>query len=84
MLEEHSGSREVRLRPEFAGTYPELTPGKWIPAAEWAAAIVSRAQEARTLSLHRRTFDSRHFDFRGGPAPRKVGRRHLRTRMEDR
>ena len=80
-MEEHSGPPEVRLRPEFAGIYSGLIPGKWIPAAEWAATIVARAQDARTL--YRRTFDSRHFHFRGGPAARAIGQWHLRTRAED-
>jgi hypothetical protein len=82
-MEEHSGSREVRLRPEFAGIYPGLIPAKWIPAAEWAAPIVARRRDARVLNLYRRTHDSRHFDFRGGPAGRAIGQRRFRTRAED-
>jgi hypothetical protein len=46
------------------------------------AAIIRRTEEARILSVDR-TFDSRHFDFRGGLYPRRVGQRHLRTRVED-
>ncbi|MBA2459123.1 MAG: hypothetical protein H0V43_09260 [Gemmatimonadales bacterium] len=76
--------REVRLRAEHAALYPELPVGEWLPAAQWANAIVVRAQEARQLSIHRRTFDPHHFEFRGGPPPRPVGDRHLRTRAEDR
>jgi hypothetical protein len=82
-MEEHSGPRELRLRPEFAGSYPGLVPGRWIPAAEWAAAIVARAQGARALDPYRRTYDSRHFDFGCGPAARTVGQRRFRTRAED-
>jgi hypothetical protein len=82
-MEEHSGPREIRLRPEFAGIYPGLIPGKWLPAAEWAATIVARAQDARALNLYRRTYDSRHFDFRGGPAARAIGQRRFRARAED-
>lgn len=78
------GTREVRLRNEFAQIYPGLPAGEWIPATSWAAAIVARAQQARFLSLHRRTFDPRHFDFRGGTPPRPTGERHFRTRAEDR
>lgn len=76
--------REVRLRPEFAEIYPALPPGEWVAAAAWAAAIVDRAREARLLSIHRRTFDPDHFDFRGGAPPRDAASRHLRTRAEDR
>ena len=76
--------RQVRLRPEFAQMYPMIPPGEWLPSAEWAERIVERAREARRLSIHQRTFDPDHFDFRGGPQPRGPGQRHLRTRLEDR
>ena len=82
-MEEHSGPPEVRLRPEFAGIYSGLIPGKWIPAAEWAAAIVARAQDTHPLDPYRHTYDSRHFDLRYGPAARMIGRRRFRTRAED-
>jgi hypothetical protein len=48
-----------------------------------AAAIVARAQDARALDPYRRTYDSRHFDFRGGPAAREIGQRRFSTRAED-
>ncbi len=80
----HLGPREVRLRTEFVEIYPDLPAGEWLPAEKWAAAIVARAQQARILNLHRRTFHPHHFDFRGGPPPRPIGERHLRTRAEDR
>jgi hypothetical protein len=75
--------REVCLRPEYARVYPELPPGEWIPSLEWAAEIVARAQRARLQGKFQRTFDSLHFEFRGGPAPRAPAERHLRTRAED-
>ncbi len=77
-------AREVRLRPEFAEIYPGLPAGQWVPASSWAEVIVARAQEARLLSIHRRTFDPGHFDFRGGAPARDATERHLRTRREDR
>ncbi|HYC31941.1 MAG TPA: hypothetical protein VEB59_06595 [Gemmatimonadales bacterium] len=80
----HESPREVRLRSEFAGLYPGLNPGIWVPATQWAAAIVTMAHEARHDHLYRRTFDPRHFEFRGGPGPRGPGEGHLRTRAEDR
>ena len=77
-------SREVRLRPEFADVYPMIPPDRWLPSGEWAERIVERAREARRLSVHQRTFDPDHFEFRGGTGPRGPGEGHLRTRAEDR
>ena len=79
-----SPQREVRLRREYAGLYPGLEAGTWVPSTQWAAAIVSMAHEARHDNLYRRTFDPRHFEFRGGSGPRGPEERHLRTRAEDR
>ena len=79
-----SNQREVFLRPEYAEVYPTLPPGQWLPSADWAAAIVTRAQEARLQGRYQRTFDSRHFEFRGGLGPRPPEARHLRTRAQDR
>ena len=78
-----STEREVYLRPQYARLYPSLVPDKWVPASQWAAAIVSRAQEARAQGRYQRTFDPRHFEFRGGLPPRSPGAQHLRTRAED-
>ena len=75
--------REVRLRPQFAALYPSLEAGTWVPSSLWAAAIVTRAQEARRGSVHRRTFEPQHFEFRGGAPPRLPAERHLHTRAED-
>lgn len=82
--EEQATPREVRLRLDFAEVYPAMPAGNWIDAGEWAAAIVGRAQEARLLGIHRRTFDQRHFEFQGGAPARAAGQRHLRTRTDDR
>jgi hypothetical protein len=62
----------VRVRPEFAARYPELAPGVWVSAREFAHVIVTRARQARHYSIHRRTLDPRHFDFGGAgvEAPR--------------
>ena len=75
--------REIRLRPEFSDQHPGLPPGEWVPATQWVDVIVSRAQEARREGIHRRTFDPRHFEFRGGLPPRGARGGHLRTRAED-
>ncbi len=74
--------REVRLRPEFAQTYAEIPPGLWLPAAEIAERMVRRASAARRLSIHQRTLDPKHFEFRGGATElRPPG---VRTRVHDR
>lgn len=61
--------RKCRLRPEFAHLYEELTPDVWVPAREWAERLVVRARKARLLSIHQRTLDPGHFEFRGGGRP---------------
>ena len=54
----------VRVRSQFAARYPELAAGDWVSASEFAEVIVARASQARRQSLHRRTLDPRHFEFR--------------------
>ena len=78
-----AGPREVRLRQEYAARYPGIPAGTWVSNTTWAHAIVLRAREARHRGEHIRTFDPRHFDFRGGAGPRAPGEQHLRTRAED-
>jgi hypothetical protein len=77
---------EVRLRHRFAELYPNIPAGAWLPAAQWVDAIVTRAEEARRLNLHRRTFDPRHFEFRGGvtlaPGNRPQRLKQLREKLE--
>jgi len=84
MEEAGEGPREVRLREEFAARYPGIPAGTWLASSRWAEAIVLRAREARYRGKHIRTFDPRHFEFRGGSGPRGVGEQHLRTRADDR
>jgi hypothetical protein len=81
---EHARPREVRLLPEYAHLYPGLPAGEWVPANSWAAELVSRARAARARGSSQRTFDSRHFEFRGGPEPQSHRDQHLRARAEDR
>jgi hypothetical protein len=76
--------REVRLRTEFAGLYENMPAGSWLPASVWAEGLVTRARRARQLRIHQRTFNLRHFEFRGGPEPRRPFQRQPRTRAEDR
>ncbi|MEP6688916.1 MAG: hypothetical protein ABJC36_11255 [Gemmatimonadales bacterium] len=58
--------RECRLRPEYDHLYEAVPAGVWRRAREVAELLVARASEARRLSLQERTFDARHFEFRGG------------------
>jgi hypothetical protein len=79
-----TGPREVRLRIDYAGMYGDMPAGEWLPAAVWAERIVTRAQHARAVGVHQRTFDPRHFEFRGGGPPRAPTEGRLRTRATDR
>ena len=78
----HSPPREVQLRPEYAAEYPAIEAGVWISAAELAQRLVEHTHARRRLNLYTRTFDPRHFTFRGGAA----GLRPVtaRTRISDR
>jgi hypothetical protein len=81
-MTEEPAEREVRLRPEHAAEHPEIPPGLWLSARTVAQSIVRRAATARELSVHRRTLDPGHFEFRGGtPGIRRPG---ARTRQSDR
>jgi hypothetical protein len=57
--------REVRLRAEFAGEYPELQADVWMKSGELAERLVNRSHARRRQGLFTRTFDPRHFHFRG-------------------
>ena len=57
--------REVRLRAEFAGEYPELQADVWMRSGELAERLVNRSHARRRQGLFTRTFDPRHFQFRG-------------------
>ena len=73
--------REVRVRREYIKLYPELPADTWVPAREFADAMVLRARRARSLNTHQRTLDPRHFEFRGGATEsRPPG---ARTRVTD-
>jgi hypothetical protein len=75
-------TRECRLRPEYDHLYDALPAGVWRRAREVAELLVARGSEARRQSSHQRTFDARHFEFRGGAAgPRPAS---WRTRVGDR
>jgi hypothetical protein len=73
--------RECRLRSEFAHLYEERTAGVWVPAREWAEQLVVRAWKARHLSIHQRSLDPSHFEFRGGARPAHLS--GARSRRDD-
>lgn len=59
--------REARLRPEFAGKYPYLTPGVWELAAVLSDRVVAHIlgrPDGRFISRER-ALDPQHFEFRG-------------------
>jgi hypothetical protein len=64
--EQAASMREARLRAEFAGEYPELQANIWMRPRELAERLVDRSHTRRRQGLFTRTFDPRHFQFRGG------------------
>jgi hypothetical protein len=57
------GGRRIRLKPEYARSYGGLEAGAWLPVSEAAEQLVRRAEQLRSVGVHRRTFDPRHFEF---------------------
>ena len=58
--------REARLRSQYAGEYPGITPGVWMPVSELSAKLIERVHAGRKEGRFTRTFDPTHFEFRGG------------------
>ncbi len=62
--------REARLRPQFAGYYPYLTPDVWEIAAVLSDRVVAHIlgrPEGGFISRER-ALDPQHFEFRGSAA----------------
>jgi len=77
-----STARQARLKPEFAGLYPPLTPGIWEPAAEMGARVLLwQVQQQGTAALGMRLLNEEHFEFRGGWF--RGSETELRTRVCD-
>jgi hypothetical protein len=77
-----SPPREIRLKPEFAAIYEGVEPGVWLPARVLAEQVIARVHKQRALGVYSRTFDSRHFEFRGGePSGKRLV--DVRTRSSD-
>jgi hypothetical protein len=62
-------TREARLRPEFAASYPGIPAGEWTSAAVLADRVLAAAllRNSETAIRGRVLFDA-HFEFRGGRA----------------
>jgi hypothetical protein len=75
--------REARLREQYVGLYPGLSPGTWLPAREVAEHIVDVVRrEGGRLGIHGRLMADEHFDFRGGET--EAAARSPTERREDR
>jgi hypothetical protein len=63
-------SRDARLRPEFAQSYPSLTPGVWESASVLTEKVIAWRLQHGVADLFRwdRVLNPEHFEFRGGPA----------------
>jgi hypothetical protein len=76
--------REARLRPEHAGRYPGLTPGRWELAATLADRVLAGALlRGQQPACWRRVLQDAHFEFRGG-MERDTAGEGPRPRREDR
>jgi hypothetical protein len=76
--------REARLRPEHAGRYPGIRPGRWEPAATVADRVLAGwLLRAHPVGLGGRVLQNGHFEFRGGSA-RGMECGGTRPRREDR
>lgn len=75
-------SRETLLRPEFAGQYPNLASGSWMPAAQAVGIIMNHEMRGQTAgSASSLRLSDQHFTFRGGAQRGEDWR--LRTRTID-
>jgi hypothetical protein len=65
-------SREARLRPEFAQSYPPLTPDVWESATVVTQKVIAWRLQYGLGGLFRwdRVLNPEHFEFRGRPEGR--------------
>jgi hypothetical protein len=73
--------RQARLKLPFAGLYPGIVAGEWMPAWLLAERLLAAA-ERQGLNPHERVCVPAHFEFRGG-GKRPPELRNLRTRTVD-
>ena len=62
--------RCARLDPQYASLYPEIPPGKWLPAWQAASRRAERVwlEAGADALVERRLLSDQHFHFRGGSA----------------
>ena len=77
------GTREARLRPEWAHLYPGIEADVWNVAASVLPLVLrQRVINEGSWEFARRILDDTHFEFRGG-RPRDSGWIGMLTRVED-
>jgi len=77
--------RDARLRTEFAGLYPGLKPGVWMPVEKLLRHVTDLIHEDRSKSgviTGRRLLHDDHFEYRGASA-RPEGLPEGYTRLSD-
>lgn len=74
--------REARLKPEYAGTYPGIEAGVWLPATVIGQQLLLWQLTAPATPMGERLMSEDHFEFRGGR--KRVGAWvSARTRIND-
>lgn len=77
--------REARLRTEYAGLYPGLKPGAWMPVEKLLRHVTDLIHKDRSQSgvvTGRRLLHDDHFEYRGASA-RPEGLPGESTRLSD-
>jgi hypothetical protein len=77
--------RDARLRKEYAGLYPGLKPGVWIPVETLLRHVTDLIHKDRSKSgviTGRRLLHDDHFEYRG-TSPRPEGLPEGCTRLSD-
>ena len=77
--------RQARLRTEYAGLYPGLKPGVWIPVEKLLRQVTEMIRRDRSQSgviTGRRLLHDHHFEYRGASA-RPEGLPEGYTRLSD-
>jgi hypothetical protein len=80
-----SRGREARLRPEYAGLYPGVTPDIWIPVEKLLRHVTDLLHQDRARSgviTGQRLLREEHFEYRGATA-RPDGLPAGSTRLSD-
>jgi hypothetical protein len=63
--------REARLRPEYAGLYPGLEPGVWLPVEtllRYVADLIYQDRSKSGVITGNRLLHQEHFEYRGTSA----------------